>query len=241
MRYLVVSDIHSNYEAFSSVIKDSRDEWEEILCLGDIIGYGPDPEGCIELLKSYPHNALAGNHDGLLSKRLAPSFFNPRALDALKRNETLLSPESLAFLEGLPPQKEHPQATLVHGSLTAPMTDYILNHSSIKTNFLLLKGKLLFFGHTHLPALYQLVQGEITGKQGVSGALWNLKEGRFLINPGSVGQPRDHDPRAAYGIWDSDSETWQFRRCPYPIDKTVEKMKDRGFPAFQYNRLLKGE
>ena len=202
MRYLVLSDIHSNLEAFQAVLDDAGPV-DRLWCLGDVVGYGPDPNACVDLLRSKPHLCVAGNHDWGTLGKLDLRDFNVDAREANLWNREQLTPDNLAFLEALPETIVEGDFTLAHGSPCEPIWEYIAHPSTAYDNFDCFDTPYCFVGHTHTPVIYRM-DGEY-GKEGenqiepaanLSNGLVPLGSERLIINPGSVGQPRDGDPRA---------------------------------------------
>jgi diadenosine tetraphosphatase ApaH/serine/threonine PP2A family protein phosphatase len=233
MRRLVVSDIHSNLEAFQAVLDDAGSV-DEIWCLGDVVGYGPDPNGCVDLLRSHPHLCIAGNHDWATLGKLDLRDFNPDAREANLWNRQQLTPENLAYLDELPETREEEQFTLVHGSPRYPIWEYIIYPSTAQVNFEYLETRFCFVGHTHTPAVFRARAEEgATECETITpllGELLKLGPEPLFVNPGSVGQPRDGDPRASYIIFDSQALTIEYRRVEYPVETTQAKMIEHDIP-----------
>jgi predicted phosphodiesterase len=240
MRYLVLSDIHSNLEAFEAVLEDAGPV-DEAWCLGDVVGYGPDPNACVDLLKSLPYRCVAGNHDWATLGKLNLDDFNPDAREANLWNRNELRPDTLAFLEGLPEVLVEGEFTLTHGSPRHPIWEYILYASTARSNFDYFDTQFCFVGHTHSPAIFRLrqVDGE-TFCETISPKVntpFELGEERLIVNPGSVGQPRDGNPEASYAILDLEARTLEYRRVTYAIEKTQSKMMDNDLPLRLVLRL----
>lgn len=243
MRYLIISDIHANFAAFEAVLDDVGG-FDKIWCLGDMVGYGPDPNECIEKLREFDHICVAGNHDWAALERLDLEDFNPDAQYACRWTQARLTPDNQAYLEGLPTTLIEEGFTLVHGSPRQPVWEYILYPSIARPNFRQFGTQCCFIGHTHTPVIFQLVIAEF-GEFCELVPLpldepWPLGEDRLIINPGSVGQPRDGDPRASYAILDIEHLTIEYRRIPYPIDKTQGRMEEAGLPERLISRLSFG-
>jgi predicted phosphodiesterase len=240
MHCLVLSDIHSNLEAFEAVLNDAGPV-DEVWCLGDVVGYGPDPNACVELLRTLPYHCVAGNHDWATLGKLDLNDFNPDARDANLWNRKQLTPDNLAFLEALPEVIVEGDFTLTHGSPRHPIWEYIIYASTARINFSYFDTRFCLVGHTHTPVIFGLheVYGEHTC-EAMPPALNNpLKLGseRLIINPGSVGQPRDGNPDASYAILDMDSLSLEHRRVAYPIEKTRAKMVEHELPMRLVLRL----
>ncbi len=242
MRILIISDIHANLTAFETVLKDAEGEWDYVWCLGDVVGYGPDPNECVELLRSLPHLCLAGNHDWAALGRLDVRTFNPDARFAVEWTQDTLTDENLAYLEALPTTFVIGSFTLTHGSPREPVWEYILEPIVAALNFPHFETPYCFVGHTHQPVIYQLVSdnGDTEALAPRYGARHNLNDYRQIINPGSVGQPRDSNPNAAYGILDTAEMYFEHRRIPYDIRRTQERMRSHGLPERLVTRLEHG-
>lgn len=238
--YAILSDIHSNYEALKNVVTDLNNfSLSGIFVLGDIIGYGPDPNACVEEMQKLGVKAIQGNHERALKNFDFLNSFNPLAAETITWTGKKLDRTHMEYLENLPEQHLENEMTFVHGSLLDP-DKYILEYADIlqEMEILRLKGKKIeFFGHTHMKIIYVEDEGPITPNQE-----WiKLNHNKiYLINPGSVGQPRDREPSASYVIFDPAGYRILFRQIPYDVNVTIAKMKKEGFPAFTYNRLKLG-
>jgi diadenosine tetraphosphatase ApaH/serine/threonine PP2A family protein phosphatase len=240
MRCLVLSDIHSNLEAFRAVLEDAGPV-DEVWCLGDVVGYGPDPNGCVELLRSLSHLCIAGNHDWATLGKLDLSDFNPDAREANLWNREQLIAENLAYLDERPESLVVGDFTLSHGSPRHPIWEYIIYTSTAQTNFDFFDTPYCLAGHTHTPVVFRLQDRdgeELCEPLAPSHAkALILNEGRYIINPGSVGQPRDGDPRASYAILDTEALSVEHRRVGYPVEETQAKMMERNLPLRLVLRL----
>lgn len=241
MRYLVISDIHANLVALEAVLQDAAKEWDCIWCLGDIVGYGPNPNECAELLQQHEHLSLSGNHDWAVLGKLDIESFNSEARTALRWTQQTISEETRQFLAQLPPLRVEAPFTLAHGSPRQPVWEYILDERSAGENFSHFDTMYCLVGHSHVPLLFEDMGG---GKSRASlpdyGETLHLGERRMIINPGSVGQPRDSDPRAAYALLDTDTMTWEHHRVAYDIAETQERMREAGMPFRLVARLELG-
>ncbi len=246
MRYLIISDIHANLAAFETVLKDAEGLYDKVWCLGDMVGYGPDPNECVELLLTLEHKCIAGNHDWAALNKLDISDFNEDAHFAALWTRKQLTSKVHNYLYNLPLTFiENDTYTLVHGSPRHPIWEYITSPRIAQPNFKLFDTPYCFVGHTHTAIIFQ--------ESFKAGAMCDafmpefndiplfLSEPRLIINPGSVGQPRDRDPRAAYGILDTEANSFYARRVVYPINVTQEKMKQFNFPIRLQKRLEYGE
>ena len=242
MRIGVVSDIHSNLDAFQSVVA-AMGEADQVWCLGDTVGYGPEPNECVATLASLEHLAVAGNHDWAATGRLGVEDFNPYAAAAALWTADQLTPETREYLLGLPTSLTSGEFTLAHGSPRDPIWEYLLSASSARASFDHFEGPFCLVGHTHVPSLFTRAgDGRVQARRIVGEAEVRLDrpEGRYILNPGSVGQPRDDDPRAAFLVVDTDRRTATWRRVAYPIARTQEKMRRAGLPPELIDRLSVG-
>jgi len=240
MRCLVISDIHSNLEAFESVLQDAGSV-DEVWCLGDVVGYGPDPNACVELLRSLPHRCIAGNHDWATLGKLDLRDFNPDARDANLWNRQQLTPDNLAYLEDLPETLVEGPFTLAHGSPRHPIWEYVIYCSTALSNSSFFETPFCLVGHTHTPVIFRLSNTDDNdGCEPFSPQLERpmaLEQERLIINPGSVGQPRDGDPRASCAILDWEAFTVEHRRIEYPVERTQAKMMEFDLPLRLVLRL----
>lgn len=245
MRYLIISDIHANLAAFEAVLADANGQYSKVWCLGDMVGYGPDPNECVELLLTLDHLCIAGNHDWAVLGKLDIDDFNPDARFASLWTREQLTAEVRDYLDNLPTGLiEEKIFTLVHGSPRHHIWEYILNAPVAQPNFKHFDTPYCFVGHTHSPAIFLESEDprqlcEYSVPQYNNGPL-QLGERRLIINPGSVGQPRDGDARAAYGILDTGTLTFEHRRVKYPVSVTQDKMKAHDFPIRLWKRLAFG-
>jgi predicted phosphodiesterase len=245
MRYLLISDVHANLAAFEAVLEDAEGLYDQIWCLGDMVGYGPDPNECVELLLTLDHVCIAGNHDWAVLGKLDIDDFNPDARFASLWTREQLTEKVRSYLDDLPiALVEEEIYTLVHGSPRHPIWEYILYPAVAQPNFKQFNTPYCFVGHTHSPVIFQ-ESAEANGSVEAivpefNGGPIKFGENRLIINPGSVGQPRDGDARAAYGILDIEENTFEYRRIPYPVSATQEKMKGYDFPPRLWSRLAFG-
>jgi predicted phosphodiesterase len=252
MRILVISDVHANLTALEAVLSDAG-PFDAAWCLGDVVGYGPDPDGCIQRIRELPGlTCIMGNHDAAVLRLIDVDTFNPEARAVIYWTQYKLSESSLNFLEGLQ-EREFPlqragnsppapnTVTLAHGSPRHPVWEYLLDSRTATANFAFFDTTYCFVGHTHLPVIYHLQEGQPLARLAVPepGKLIQLAR-RCIINPGSVGQPRDRDPRAAYGIYDTQAQTWAYRRVAYDIPAVQSRMLAAGLPERHIQRLSAG-
>jgi len=241
VRCLVISDIHSNLGAFQAVLADAG-KCDQVWCLGDVIGYGPQPNECVDLLKSLPHICVAGNHDWAAIAKLEVSAFNPDALRACLWTRERLTHGSWEFVEKLPERLVEGRFTVVHGSPRYPIWEYITQPALAEVCLAYFDTPCCLFGHTHRPAMIRCEASEAICDETLVplGEPVALGDGRLLINPGGVGQPRDNDPRASYAVLDLEAYTVEYRRVPYPIEETQELMLSQGLPPRLAWRLSVG-
>lgn len=243
MRYAIIADIHANLAAFTAVLDDieHRGGAEEVWCLGDVVGYGPDPHQCIELLSQRDHVCVAGNHDWAAIGKMDTSYFNPDAAAVCRWTAQQLSPEDIQYLESLPLVIEKGDFTLVHGSPREPIWEYLLSTSNAKKNFAYFQSKFCLVGHSHVPLVFRHTKtGACSSDQFTINIGLVLSESRLIINPGSVGQPRDGDPRTSYVIYDSQTGMVRLYRVTYDISATQTKMAEHGLPMRLAARLSQG-
>ncbi|MBI2979881.1 MAG: metallophosphoesterase family protein [Chloroflexi bacterium] len=243
MRYAIISDIHANLAAFSVVLDDIKRQGgtEQIWCLGDTIGYGPDPHACIELLRQTNHICVAGNHDLAAIGRIDTAAFNPDAAVSCHWTAQQLSPADVEYLGKLPLVIQKDDFTLVHGSPREPIWEYLTSTSLAKENFAYFKSQFCLVGHSHVPLVFSYDENSTCiGRRFLTDIQLTLGRDRLIINPGSVGQPRDGDPRASYAIYDSATRQVRLHRIPYDITSTQNKMIKHGLPMPLVTRLSYG-
>jgi len=242
MRYAIIADIHANLEAFTAVLEDMERQGgvAEVWCLGDVVGYGPDPHQCLELLRRFPHVCVAGNHDWAAIGKLDTAAFNPDAAYACQWTAGQLTTGDIGYLEGLPMVIEKGDFTLVHGSPREPIWEYILSGSIAVENFAFFQSQFCLVGHSHVPAVFKYEEGSCSSSRFLPNVGLVLGKSRLIINPGGVGQPRDGDPRASYAIYDDDTGMVRLYRISYDIDATQAKMLQAGLPVRLITRLKDG-
>ena len=247
LRYLLLSDIHSNLEALEACLELARGKYEQVVCLGDLVGYGPDPNAVIEKIKSLTSIIIRGNHDKACTGDPVAEEFNPLARLATEWTRKELTPEHFSFLKNLPAGPVQLEGfQIVHGS-PFDEDDYILGPGQA---FPLLRSpetQVVCFGHTHHQGGFMISpQGRFQSirvpskQEGLILALRLQDEGRYLINPGSIGQPRDGEWRAAFAVLDSGQHTIEYFRSPYDLHRTQEKMRNAGLPHQLIQRLEHG-
>jgi predicted phosphodiesterase len=238
MRVLVISDVHANLAALDAVLS-AAGAWDCIWSLGDIVGYGPQPNECIARLSEQKHIAIAGNHDWAVLAKLDLNDFNPAAREANLWTRSRLMPESRAYLEALPEVLVEGDFTLAHGSPRHPVWEYLMDPRIASLSFDHFATSVCLVGHTHAPVAFR-ADPDGAGCQAdllLEGTLDHLGPGRCIINPGSVGQPRDLDPRAAYMLLDTEAMTFEHHRVRYDIAETQRLMRVEKLPMRLVARL----
>ena len=248
MRYLILSDIHSNESALEAVLAQVGRRYDEILCLGDIVGYGPDVNEASDRVRELAPVALVrGNHDKAGSGLTDPTDFNPAARAAAFWTREQLRPDNLEYLRQLPvgPARVG-DFQIVHGSVRDE-DEYVFHAREARVSLELAEVSLIFFGHTHFQGGFVLrnsgrvEQVRLHWPPGVvSAKLVLATNARYLINPGSIGQPRDGDPRAAFAVYDDDEHTVEYWRVPYDVAVTQERMRKVSLPTPLVERLAAG-
>jgi len=241
MKILVISDVHANKTALDAVLQEAG-EVDATWCLGDIAGYGPDLNECVESIRSLPNLlCVKGNHDLAISNADSLYEFNFAASQAILLSRKVIKPENLSFLEQLPETVSNELATLSHGSPRDPIWEYILDSHVAAENFLEFSTPLAFVGHSHIPLAFTLNEDgkSIERRYLLPGTTVPLT-GRAILNPGSVGQPRDNDPRASCGIFDPEEMTWQIQRVSYDIASVQDRIRKAGLPEKHALRLSEG-
>lgn len=243
MRALVLSDIHSNLEALAAVLEDAdrRGGFDVTWCLGDFVGYGPDPSACVELVQQGALVAVAGNHDHGAAGIASVDDFNSSARAAIDWTHRQLSDGDRDFLAGLPLVVVREPFTLVHGSLRAPIVEYLLDQDSALATLERMSTQFCLVGHSHIPFICGESRGEPRFSEFTEDEAIPLVGERWIINPGCVGQPRDRDPRPSYAIFDDQQMTIQRHRVTYNIGETQAKMREAQLPDYLVQRLAKGE
>ena len=241
MRYLVLADIHANLEAMDAVLADAP-PFDEVLFLGDLVGYGPNPNEVADRLRSIPRmTAIVGNHDWAALGKLDTAEFNPLARQAAEWTATQMRPDVRAFLDVLEPVTGAHSMVMAHGSPRDPIWEYLESEFQGPASFASFQGPICLVGHTHVPRVFlDQPEGRTLVFDVREGDVLDLSTGRLIVNPGGVGQPRDGDPRAAYGLLDTDERSFTFYRVQDPVDVTQKKMLEAGLPEPLAARLELG-
>jgi len=241
MRVAVISDIHSNLAALEAVLADAG-AVDETWCLGDVVGYGPQPNECIDLLHTREPDlvCVAGNHDWAALGLLDTADFNPDAERAALWTREQVTAASRTYLESLPQAVPQGDFTLVHGSPRDPIREYLISADVARSNFALLGTRYCFVGHSHHPFVF-VEAGDARAmpelQAPLAGGAAALGERRLFINPGSVGQPRDGNPKASFLILDTDKHTIEHRRVEYAVKVTQRLMQEARLPERLSRRL----
>ena len=242
MRVAVVSDIHGNIHALEAVLAALEpQEPDELWCLGDLGGYGARPNECCATIEARASVCLGGNHDLAVRGTIDLAEFSGDAGAAARWTRDVLSAESLAFLMTLEPQGERAGAALFHGSARDPVWEYVLSDIVATATLELTEAPVVLVGHSHVALHVQLDGGAAVGGLSPDGTELDLARGRVLINPGSVGQPRDGDPRAAYLLLDLDASSARFHRVEYDVQRTQREIREAGLPETLAARLGTGQ
>lgn len=239
MKVTILSDIHGNLEALQEVA--SQIEGESIVVLGDVVGYGAQPEECLRWVMQKKARMVMGNHEACLLGLLPLSWFNPRAQEAVLWTREQLSSRSWDFIRCLPSFFEEHGVFWVHGSLREPLEEYVTDVSVARVLFERFPFQICFFGHTHVAEGYIYQDGKIEHLSFVQGGeLMVSAEKRYLINCGSVGQPRDGNPQASFGVWDLEEGKVVISRVDYDVETASQKILEAGLPENLAYRLWVG-
>jgi predicted phosphodiesterase len=246
MRYLVLSDMHGNWEALRAVLRHARRRrFDVVLMLGDVVGYGAAPNQVVAAVAGLPGRVITirGNHDKVVGGVDGGENFNHAALEAARWTAERLTPAHLRYVRELPggPREVEPGTVVCHGS---PLDEdaYVLSDFDAFEVFNGHGGWLTFFGHTHVTSMFTLAGGavRVEALRGATGRRVLDRGARYLVNPGSIGQPRDRDPRASYMVYDSDRRALRWYRVAYPVAKAQERIRDAGLPGVLADRLAVG-
>jgi diadenosine tetraphosphatase ApaH/serine/threonine PP2A family protein phosphatase len=240
-RVAVISDVHANWHALDAVLQEiEREEPDELWCLGDLVDYGPRPNPCSAAVERRAALCLSGNHDLGVLGEIGLEEFAGDAVVAARWTRGVLAEGSRAFLQSLRPEGERDGVELFHGSPRDPVWEYVLSAEAARVAFELTRSPLLLVGHSHVPLAITLEDDVLDGGLAPAGTETPLGPGRRLLNPGSVGQPRDGDPRAAWLLLDREAGTASFRRVEDDVARTQEEIRERGLPDGLADRLAHG-
>ena len=241
MRYGIISDIHGNLEALQAALDDlSKERIDKYLCIGDVVGYGADPNTCIRLVKSLdPAVLIAGNHEWGVAGLLGLEYFTEIAGAAIVWTKSALGRDEIEYLSSFKLAHEADKFTLVHGTIESPEKFYyMMTSDDARKNMELTKTPLCFVGHTHVPGIFYSYDGKVGYAPGPKVNIDRDK--KYMINIGSIGQPRDSDPRACYAVYDDGEETVEIRRSSYDIASAQAKILKAGLPKSLALRLALG-
>ncbi len=242
MRTLIISDVHANLEALRRVLEDAqlRGGFDTVWCLGDVVDYGPDPGECIEALSELEMLCVAGNHDYAALGRIGVENFNTYAKQSALWTRAHLGDDHKSFLEELPEVATWGEFTMAHGSLRDPLWEYLVNDYAASENFRRMATPFCLVGHSHLPFVCVEVEGKPLFRALGDGQEVALGAIRAIVNPGSVGQPRDGDRRASYLLFDTEKGRMSHHRVAYDVSVTQERMRVAGLHPYLIERLSYG-
>jgi predicted phosphodiesterase len=241
VRAAVISDIHGNLHALRAVLASiAEDSPDVVWCLGDVVGYGPRPNECCALVSERADLCLIGNHDLGVLGRLDLEDFSLDAAASAQWTASVLEEEHRAYLESLEPWSSQGDVDLYHASARDPVWEYVLTPLSALASFAVSDARILLVGHSHVALAFGLAENRLETTIAPGGTELDLSGGRWILNPGSVGQPRDGDPRAAYFLLDLDEGRVDYRRVEYPVARTQEEIRERGLPEALAERLAHG-
>jgi predicted phosphodiesterase len=243
MRIALLSDVHGNRPAFEAVLDDVDSEGaEEIWCLGDLVGYGAQPDDCVALARERCNLSLAGNHDLVVTGEIPITDFSSSAATAARWTQEAISEETMAYLKSLVPADPAREPALYHASPRDPVWEYVLSTWQADECMDLMEARVAAIGHSHVALWFNReAEGSVSGAPAQPDVEHDLSAGEWLVNPGGVGQPRDGDPRAAWLLLDT--ETWKatWRRVEYPIDEAATAIEEAGLPRVLAERLYSGQ
>jgi len=240
MKFAILSDIHSNLEALKVVLDHAKQqECTHYVCLGDVVGYGPNPKECLAIVRALDCPVVMGNHDEYCAGEMDLTGFNPMAADAIKWTRQQLTEEERTWLRNLKYVRNIESFTMVHATLDLPERwAYVFDRLAAQSSFNYQHTPVCFNGHTHVPVAF------VRGPTGINGGLYTkikIEVGRkYFINVGSIGQPRDRNPKSSYVIFDLDNNVIEIHRLDYDIATTQKKIHAAGLPASLADRLAQG-
>jgi len=242
-RVALVSDVHGNLPAFQAVLDDIRSTGvDAIWNLGDLVGYGAQPDECVELAKDVCDLCLIGNHDLVVIGKLDVDDFSANAATAALWTRDHIKPETREFLSSLAPKDESREMKLYHASPRDPVWEYVLSVALANACIDAMPGRMAAVGHSHVALWFWRDEGGRTvGEQAADGIEIDLSKGEWLLNPGGVGQPRDGDARAAWVLLDFERSSAQWKRVEYPIDQAAQAIENAGLPRSLADRLYFGQ
>ncbi len=247
MRLAILTDIHSNMTALEAVLEAIDDgDVEQIWCLGDVVGYGGQPDECASLVAERCDLSLVGNHDLAVLGEIDTDVFSAAAAEAVSWTRENCAPETIKFLRGLKPEDAEHEVALYHASPRDPVWEYVLAVDQAGECMVEQAERVSLIGHSHVALFFtdgggDGGEGSVTGGQAEGGRTLDVSEGRWMLNPGSVGQPRDGDPRAAWLELDTGDWKATYHRVDYEIDKAAEAIRKAGLPDLLADRLYAGQ
>jgi diadenosine tetraphosphatase ApaH/serine/threonine PP2A family protein phosphatase len=243
MKIAVISDIHANRQALEATLEAiAESEASELWCLGDLVGYGAEPDACVELTREHAALCLAGNHDLAVTGEIPLDEFSRGASVAAQWTREVIDPENLAFLESLKPEARDGPVGLYHASPRDPVWEYVLSTLLADLCLDAQPHRICLIGHSHVALSFARQEGELaTGEPRTGGTVLDLSEGEWLLNPGSVGQPRDGDARAAWLALDLDTLAATFHRVPYDVAGAAAAIRAAHLPDSLAERLEYGQ
>ena len=243
MRIALLSDVHGNLPAFQAVLADvDAQAPDEVWCLGDLVGYGAQPDGCVALARERCDLSLAGNHDLVVTGEIPIADFSSSAAAAARWTQETIGEDAMAFLKGLAPADADREPALYHASPRDPVWEYVLSTWQADECIDLMEARVGAVGHSHVALWFRRDDsGKMSGATADAGSEHDLSAGRWLVNPGGVGQPRDGDPRAAWLLLDTGGWTATWRRVEYPIEEAARAIEEAGLPRVLAERLFSGQ
>jgi predicted phosphodiesterase len=243
VKVAVISDIHANRQALEATLESvAESDAAELWCLGDLVGYGADPDACVELTREHAAVCLAGNHDLAVTGELPLDEFSRGAMLAAQWTQEVIAPENLAFLEGLKPHAREGSVGLYHASPRDPVWEYVLSTLLADLCLDAQQQRICLIGHSHVALSFDRRDGELAeGEPRADGTVLDLSEGEWLLNPGSVGQPRDGDARAAWLALDLDTLEATYHRVPYDVAGAAAAIRAARLPDSLAERLEYGQ
>ena len=244
MRLALISDIHGNFPALEAVLAACDEAGVDgIWCLGDVVGYGANPDECTQAVAERCETSLVGNHDLAVLGELDVSAFSPAAAAAVEWTRANCAPQTIEFLRGLSPSDESREVGLYHASPRDPVWEYVLYMDQAAECLRVQSERVSLIGHSHVALFFHEPGGddELRGSHAESGTRLEIGSGRWLLNPGSVGQPRDGDPRAAWLELDTDAWTATYHRVEYDIDRAAAAIEEAELPSQLARRLYVGQ
>jgi predicted phosphodiesterase len=243
MRIAILSDVHGNLPAFEAVLGDVEDQSvEETWCLGDLVGYGAQPDDCVQLARDHCDLSLAGNHDLVVTGDIPISDFSASAATAARWTMETIAEETMAYLKTLEPKDPEREPALFHASPRDPVWEYVLSTWQAEECFDATDARVSAVGHSHVALWFSRDDdGTMSGATAEAGLEKDLSGGRWLVNPGGVGQPRDGDSRAAWLLLDTSTWTAEWRRVEYPIEEAARAIEEAGLPRMLAERLFSGQ